>query len=92
LLRKGEIANLETRNYYVRLAAIHSQDPCSGETVFVTEAPGTEKIRDAVIAASRKNYCATPELITELEKSNIVTKPTAAKPAATSEKKRPRRD
>lgn len=70
-IEKGEIANLPAFNYYVRIAAIHSQEPLSGETLLIddTGASGMN-VRQAIIDNSRKTYA-------------IKYAPKAAKPAKT---------
>lgn len=56
-IEQGEIANLPAFNYYVRIAAIHSQEPLSGETLLIddTGASGAQA-RQSIIDNSRKNY------------------------------------
>ena len=54
---QGEVANLPAFNYYARIAAIHSQEPLSGETLLIddTGASGVG-IRQSIIDNSRKHY------------------------------------
>ena len=56
-VEQGEIANLPAFNYYVRIAAIQSQEPLSGETLLISD-KGTSgvNVRQAIIDNSRKNY------------------------------------
>lgn len=54
-LQQGEIMNLPTYNFYIRLAGTEPQDPTSGRTLLL-EDEGDEDIADEVIEASRKNY------------------------------------
>jgi hypothetical protein len=54
-IEEGEIANLPSFNFYMRISAIQAQEPFSGETI-VLEGDGDEAIADKVIAASRKNH------------------------------------
>lgn len=56
-IEKGEIANLPAFNYYVRLAAIHSQEPLSGETLLIDDEDGLDvDARQAIIDHSRSTY------------------------------------
>lgn len=52
---QGEIANLPTYNFYIRLAAVTSQEPVSGETVLLPN-PGSDDVARAVIEKSRSLY------------------------------------
>jgi hypothetical protein len=54
-IQPGEIANLPTYNFYARLAAIHSQEPLSGETLLLDKASDAT-IADNVISTSRKHW------------------------------------
>ncbi len=53
-IEEGEIANLSSYNFYMRVAAQKSQEPLSGETVLLaaTDSPLSSK----VIATSQKQY------------------------------------
>jgi hypothetical protein len=55
----GEIANLPAFNFYIRLSAVRSQEPTSGETLLL-ENEGSEGVAAAVVSASRANYTAEP--------------------------------
>ncbi|HSX28490.1 MAG TPA: type IV secretion system DNA-binding domain-containing protein [Candidatus Saccharimonadales bacterium] len=55
LIEQGEIANLPAYSYYVRIAAVHAQEPMSGVTVVIGDA-GSEAISGQVIASSRRLY------------------------------------
>lgn len=65
---EGEIAALPSYNFYMRIAAVESQDAFSGETI-VLEDEGNEGMRERVIAASQKNYATeyveTEEVVAE---------------------------
>lgn len=56
-IEQGEIANLPAFNYYVRIAAIQSQEPLSGETLLLddTSTQGVA-IRQAIVDNTRKAY------------------------------------
>ena len=56
-IEKGEIANLPAFNYYVRLAAIHSQEPLSGETLLIDNEDSLDAgVRQTIIDHSRNTY------------------------------------
>jgi hypothetical protein len=52
---QGEIANLPTFNFYMRLAAVNSQEPVSGETVLLP-GPGSAEVARKVIEKSRIRF------------------------------------
>lgn len=58
LIEQGEIANLPSYSYYVRIAAIQSQEPMSGVTVLLKDEGYTE-IADRVRQSSRQLYAIT---------------------------------
>lgn len=59
-VEQGEIANLPAFNYYVRIAAIQSQEPLSGQTLLISDKAASEiNVRQAIIDNSRKNYAVT---------------------------------
>jgi hypothetical protein len=60
----GEIANLPAFNFYIRMSAVRSQEPLSGETILL-ESDGSEEVAASVIAASRANHTAKPIIKTE---------------------------
>lgn len=55
---QGEIANLPAFHYYVRIAAIHSQEPLSGETLLLDDISSDEgmEVRQAIIDNVREVY------------------------------------
>lgn len=61
-VQAGEIANLPTYNFYARLAAIHSQEPMSGETLLL-ESTRSDAVAERVIETSREYWGSqkTPE-------------------------------
>lgn len=77
-IEKGEIANLPAFNYYVRLAAIHSQEPLSGETLLISDDGLDTGTRQAIIDHSRSTYAIKYE--------PKITKP--KEPSQTSPKKK----
>ncbi len=54
-IEKGEIANLPSYNFYMRLSAQKSQEPLSGETIVLPDT-ANEKIAERTVATSRKNH------------------------------------
>ncbi len=53
-VEEGEIANLSSYNFYMRVSAQKTQEPLSGETI-VLEDEGSEALSQKTIAASRTN-------------------------------------
>ncbi|HEY5442232.1 MAG TPA: DUF87 domain-containing protein [Candidatus Saccharimonadales bacterium] len=60
-INQGEIANLPTFNFYMRIAAVQAQEPLSGSTVLLGSA-GSEAIAQKAIKYSRKMYGLEPVL------------------------------
>ena len=54
-LQNGDIANLPTFNYYIRLAAIRSQEPFSGHTIVPDDCTDESRLNQ-VIETSRQNH------------------------------------
>lgn len=79
-IEEGEIANLPSYNFYMRVSAQKSQEPFSGGTV-VLEDKGSETVAKEVIAASRANYAKKYEAPKPKE-----TPPTKQKRAMQSDK------
>ena len=80
-IEKGEIANLPTFNYYIRIAAIQSQEPLSGRTLLLNDKDISDiSVREAIIDSSRKNYAIkyTPK---EVKLVNVKQSPTKKKKA-----------
>lgn len=57
-VEKGEIANLPSYNFYMRVSAQKSQEPLSGETIILSEA-GKNK-SEVVIRTSQRQYSIMP--------------------------------
>ena len=57
-IEQGEIANLPTFNYYIRIAAVRSQEPLSGETLLRDDKqyPQSEETSNRIIDYSRHGY------------------------------------
>lgn len=81
-IQQGEIANLPSYSYYVRISAVTAQEPMSGVTVVVDER-GDESIAKRVINSSRELYAkkteppATPSKKTVAKETPATTKKTA---------------
>ncbi len=72
---EGEIANLPSFNFYMRIAAVQAQESFSGETI-VLEEEGDEVMAERVVAASRGNYAIEyVEPPKKEEKSKAAKKP-----------------
>ncbi len=54
-LEEGEITNLPSYNFYIRITAIEPQEPMSGRTLLL-EDDGNKNVTDLVKVNSRKNY------------------------------------
>jgi len=54
-IEPGEIVNLPTYNFYLRISAIQPKEPLSGATLLLEDA-GSKQIARSVIAASRKQF------------------------------------
>ena len=78
-IQQGEIANLPSYSYYVRISAVTAQEPMSGVTVVVEE-QGDELIAKRVIESSRELYAKKTE-VAEVPKVKTQTEvaPTASK-------------
>lgn len=74
-IEPGEIANLPAYSYYVRISAVHAQEPMSGVTVMVEET-GSEAIAQRVVESSRELYAQKAE---EVEGQPVKLQPTPAK-------------
>ncbi len=55
LIQKGEIANLPSFHFYIKIAALEPEEPFSGETIPVGVEPNSEKVA-AVIERSRTQF------------------------------------
>jgi len=66
---EGEIANLPSYNFYMRIAAIKTQEPFSGETILLEDI-GSQDIAHRVVDASRKNN--TRAFVPEVKKQGKV--------------------
>ncbi|HSW99546.1 MAG TPA: DUF87 domain-containing protein [Patescibacteria group bacterium] len=60
-ISEGEVANLASFNFYMRIMGIKPQEPFSGETIVLANG-GSETIAQSVIAASRTNYAKKHEV------------------------------
>ena len=68
-IEPGEISNLLAYNYYARLAAVHAQEPLSGQTLLL-ENEGDEAVRDEIVKHSRKKFARKREEVSEQKSSS----------------------
>lgn len=61
-IEKGEISNLASYNFYMRIWAQKSQEPLSGETIVLEASLGNDKAAKRIIDTSRRRYTAKNEL------------------------------
>lgn len=54
-VEQGEILNIPSYNFYIKIAALQSHEPMSGETLLLEDEPNPE-IAEAVIVSSREKY------------------------------------
>jgi len=54
-IEPGAITNLPAYNFYIRIAAVHTQEPMSGVTLLLDD-PGSEDMAQVVTTTSRKRY------------------------------------
>ena len=87
---EGEIAALPSYNFYMRIAAVESQEAFSGETIVLKD-EGDEEMQERVIAASQKNYAkeyVEPEEVAEPpRKSKPIAKAKESKAKAAAKRK-----
>jgi len=71
-IEEGEIANLPSFNFYMRISAVNTQEPFSGETLLL-ESNGDEDIAEKATAMSRKNHAIEykPPEPAETERPNV---------------------
>jgi hypothetical protein len=55
-LKEGDIGNLPTYNFYIRIQAQESIEPMSGQTIVLPPEEASQEIANEVIEASRANY------------------------------------
>ncbi len=72
-LTSGDIANLPSYNFYMRLRAVNSLEPMSGETILLEDS-GSLEIANKVIKASRNRYTKLHVKPLENRKSNSQVK------------------
>jgi hypothetical protein len=78
-LEKGEIANLPSYSFYMRVSAQKPQEPLSGETLLLNDVEG-EETSEKVIFVSRSNNAVSYEIlksrisVTPTDKTNSPTK------------------
>lgn len=85
-IQPGEIANLPSYSYYVRISAVTAQEPMSGMTVVVSE-EGSESVAKNVITSSRHLYTKRLEVDTPENRATLKV-PGAPSKAKKSKEKR----
>lgn len=80
-IEQGEIANLPAYSYYVRISAVHAQEPMSGITVVVDNA-GSERTAELVVKSSRALYAK------QIEETPVEPQPTLVEKARPAPKTR----
>jgi hypothetical protein len=80
-VQPGEIANLPTYNFYARLAAIHSQEPLSGETLLLG-AGSSEEVAKRVVDHSRSKWSRKIEPTKKTSSENIENRAVTPKVAS----------
>lgn len=85
-IEPGEISNLPAYNYYARLAAVHAQEPLSGQTLLL-ETEGNETVRDEIVKHSRKEFARRREKFSERKISGGASSRKGAKVNGRTKKK-----
>lgn len=70
---QGEIANLPSYSFYMRVSSLKTEEPFSGETI-VLEDESNPDIAEKVILASRKHYAISKKKVTKEKKPVRKTK------------------
>jgi hypothetical protein len=93
-VEEGEIANLPSYNFYMRIAAMSAQEPFSGETLLL-DSKGDKDIAERVVKASRAGYAityvaheSTPKIEMNQDEENAARKRSAPKKKPGSAKER----
>lgn len=85
-IEPGEISNLPAYNYYARLAAVHAQEPLSGQTLLL-ESDGDEAVRNEIVKHSRKEFARRREEVSGQESSGRYSSRKVAKTNGRTKKK-----
>ena len=85
-IEPGEISNLPAYNYYARLAAVHAQEPLSGQTLLLDN-EGNETVRDEIVKHSRKEFAKKQEEFSERKISGKTVSKKATKTNKSAKKK-----
>jgi len=73
-IEQGEIANLPSYNFYMRIAAVTAQEPLSGQTIVVTE-PEDETVFKEAIRSSREKYAKQVIVNEKAQKTSTTVTP-----------------
>lgn len=85
-IEPGEISNLPAYNYYARLAAVHAQEPLSGQTLLL-ENEGDEAVRDEIVKHSRKEFARKRHETSERKSSGKTVSKKATRTNRSTKKK-----
>ncbi|MDO4684647.1 MAG: type IV secretion system DNA-binding domain-containing protein [Candidatus Saccharibacteria bacterium] len=85
-IEPGEISNLPAYNYYARLAAVHAQEPLSGQTLLLKN-EGDETVQDEIVKHSRKEFAKKREEIYERKSSGRTVSKKATRTNKSTKKK-----
>lgn len=66
-VQPGEIDNLPSFHFYIKISALHPQEPFSGETILLESFENTEKV-DKIIKASREHFAKQFVAVTKPKK------------------------
>ena len=85
-IEPGEISNLPAYNYYARLAAVHAQEPLSGQTLLL-ENEGNEAMQDEIVRHSRKKFTGKRQEASERKSTDGASSRKTAKTNKRAKKK-----
>lgn len=85
-IEPSEISNLPAYNYYARLAAVHAQEPLSGQTLLL-ENEGDEAVRDEIVKHSRKEFARKRHETSERKSSGKTVSKKATRTNRSTKKK-----
>ena len=79
-IQEGEISNLNSFNYYVKLSALKAQEPLSGQTLLLRDS-GNDRVMKSAIQLSRREYGHKVEmsLVSRTKKERVLKETNQAK-------------
>lgn len=84
----GEIDNLPSYHFYIKISAIHPEEPFSGETNLIETPEDPDKV-DRIVAASREHFARQFVAVTKSKKQNSKPQKKITKPPKTAKKDMP---